>query len=96
MKAVTLRLPGLSLHSLHGSFLIERRPPGISCSVKRPLPHSLGSKYDKAEEPASARADRHPGIHRLRKQTGPLADHNQVRGHRGVPRQVPLANPIRK
>jgi hypothetical protein len=31
-RAVTLRLPGLSLHSLHGSFLIERRTPGISCS----------------------------------------------------------------
>ena len=38
-----------------------------------------------------ARADRHPGTHQLRKQLGPLADHNRVREHQGAPRQISLS-----
>src|SRR5271166_4810725 len=38
-----------------------------------------------------ARADRHPGTHQLRKQHGPLADHNQIREHQGAPRQISLS-----
>src|SRR5271165_6418195 len=36
-------------------------------------------------------ADRHPGTHQLRKQLGPLADHNRVREHQGAPRQISLS-----
>ena len=35
--------------------------------------------------------DRHPGTHQLRKQLGPLADHNRVREHQGAPRQISLS-----